>query len=119
MSHNVTSKQLKAIYLLAKGKSIGEVAQHLKIRRETLSRWRKKPEFNDKLEKVMEDIRAGFKERITHLIDYSLYAATDGLSYGNNPKRTQTALNVLRMLGIDRVLLLNAPEMNTRENREQ
>lgn len=38
MSKKVTSKQLKALYMLAGGASTKEVAEALKLERETLSR---------------------------------------------------------------------------------
>jgi hypothetical protein len=45
MSHKLTAKQIKAIYLLAAVHPIILIARELKMRREMLSRWRKIPEF--------------------------------------------------------------------------
>jgi len=101
MSHKLTAKQVKALHLLAGGATAVEVAQILKMRRETLSRWKKIPEFAQKLEQVMTQIRDGMQHRLTGLADASISALKAELGrYQSDPKRIQTALNVLRLLGI-------------------
>jgi len=101
MSHKLTAKQIKALHLLAGGATAVEVAQLLKMRRETLSRWKKIPEFAQKLEQVMTQIRDGMQHRLTGLADASISALkTELVRYQSDPKRIQTALNVLRLLGI-------------------
>jgi hypothetical protein len=103
MSHKLTSKQTRAIYMLAAGATASEIANALMIRRETLLRWRKKEPFADKLSVVMREMEQGLHNRLTALMDTSITALKKelGSSYGD-PKRVQTALNVLKLFEADR-----------------
>ena len=115
MSHKLTPKQVKAVHFLAQGCTLVDVSHALKLRRETLSRWKKKPEFNAKFEQIMAELREGMRHRLVHLIDASISAAEAGLSYSDDPKRTQAALNVLKLLGIGRILLPDVSEKSPNE----
>jgi len=99
MSRKLTSKQVKAVYLLAGGASATEVAKVLKLRRETLSRWKKLPVFVEETERVAADLREGMKHRLDSLVDHSITTLKSELArYQSDPKRVQTALNVLKLL---------------------
>lgn len=105
MSHKLTPKQVKAIYLLARGQTSMEVANHLKMRRETLSRWKKDPVFSAEFEKVMGEVRDGLKDRLTHLADLSITTVrAEFNAIHSNPKVVLTALGVLKLLGIEQVV---------------
>jgi hypothetical protein len=110
MSHKLTSKQIKAIYLLAGGATTIQVGKRLKLRRETLSRWKQIPEFTKEFERVMDEVRGDMQHRLTHLVEESISAVTHGIN--NNycePKRLQTAFSVLKLLGIERIIPPNTP----------
>ena len=49
MSTNLNNKQLNAISLFLAGSSSKEVAEQVKVRKETVSRWRANPNFRDEL----------------------------------------------------------------------
>lgn len=55
MSQELTESQILAAQMLANGKSCGEVAETLSIRRETVSRWKKVPEFRAEINILIED----------------------------------------------------------------
>lgn len=111
MLHNVTVRQRKAIYLLARGVPVVSVAEQLKLQRQTLYRWKQKPEFQQEFDRVMEEMREGFRHRMVNLIDVSLNAVENGLAaWGNDPKRVQAGLDVLRMLNLHRVMFPDAPK---------
>ena len=102
MSRKLTAKQLKAAYLLAEGSSRYNIARSLKTREETISRWRKIPEFIMEYERIIEEIRAGFKNRLTILVDTSMDAIQGGIRYDStNQKRLEIALNVIKTFGKD------------------
>ena len=107
MQHKLTSKQRRAIYLLARGMSNNDVVKALKIRRETLWRWKKLPEFAKNFEHVMEELRTGMQHRLSYMIDASITAVQSELAYPSDPKRIQTALNVIKLLGISHILYRN------------
>ena len=106
MSHKLTSKQIKAIHFLAQGLSAIEVGKRLQLRRETLSRWKKIPEFNLEFERVMAEIRDDMHHRLTHLVDRSISTVSYGMASDYcDPRRLRAALNVLKLLGIERAML--------------
>jgi hypothetical protein len=99
MSHRLTPKQLKALSMLAGGISTIDIAIELKLRRETMARWRKIPEFMYEYEKLMDEVRYGFRNKITEAINTSIerIAFEAGGSYGD-PKRIEALLNVIKTL---------------------
>jgi len=109
MSHNVTPKQLQAIHLLTAGKSAMEIAKKLKLRRETLSRWKKIPEFNIVFEQVVGELRHGLQYRLLTLADTSISTIEEQFSryYAADcdAKRVQMALNFIKMMGISSIML--------------
>jgi hypothetical protein len=111
MLQKITSKQMKAIYMLASGATVREVASQLKMHRETLSRWQRQPVFTHKLEQVMREAEEGMKTRLISLMDTSISALTKGItSTYSDPKHIQMALNVLKLLGNARELDPNDPK---------
>lgn len=101
MQQNVTSKQLKAIYMLIEGKTAGEIAAALRLRRQTLWRWKQLPHFQHKFRQLMHDTEEAMQRRLGRLMDDSIKAVSAGLGYyGCNPKRVEVALKVIEKLGM-------------------
>lgn len=115
MSHKLTPKQLKALYMLTSGASANQVANTLSMQRETLSRWRKNPLFIEKFEQVMRQIEAAMQHRLLATMDNTISKMNSELSssYGSS-KHIQTASNVLKMLS-----LMQKYAPNTRETTPQ
>ena len=104
MSQKLTSKQQKAIYLLARGDTIIAAAKALNMRRETLSRWRKIPEFIVEYEKLMVETRASLSHQITSLLEISITDVKQEIKqYNGDPKRIQALLNMIKTLEKDAI----------------
>ena len=56
MSTKLNENQLIAIHLIASGVKASVIANHLKIREETLSRWRQIDDFKEAVEDALEDV---------------------------------------------------------------
>lgn len=99
MSRRLTPKQLRALDMLAGGIPTTDIAVDLKLRRETLARWRKIPEFMYEYEKLMDEVRLGFRNKITEAINTSIerIAYEAGNSYGD-PKRMEVLLKIIKTL---------------------
>ena len=99
MSHRLTPKQLRTLEMLASGFSTTDIAIELKLRRETMARWRKIPEFMYEYEKLMDEMRYGFRNKITEAINTSIenLAFEAGRPYGE-PKRIEALLNIIKTL---------------------
>ncbi len=99
MSHRLTPKQRRALNMLAGGSSTTDIAIDLKLRRETLARWRKIPEFMYEYEKLMDEVRLGFRNKITEAINTSIerIAFEAGGPHGD-PKRMEVLLKIIKTL---------------------
>lgn len=99
MSHRLTSKQLKALAMLASGVSQLQIANSLKMRRETFTRWQKIPEFMYEYEKLMDEVRLGLRNKTTEAINTCLERITyeAGGTFGD-PKRLETLLKIIKTL---------------------
>lgn len=102
MSINVKPKQLKAIYMLMEGMNSREIAKKLKLRAETLSRWKKRPEFIVEYEKVKMEAWEKLEYRWQSVAENAVTAIASELCYHEcNPKRIEMALKMLEIVGID------------------
>lgn len=109
MQRKLTSKQVKAAYMLAQGKSSSSVSSKLKMRRETLWRWRQLPRFIEEMERVMGETREDLKSRIANLVHDAINTMNEALTNDYcAPKRTQAALHMLKLLGIEQILAAKA-----------
>jgi KaiC/GvpD/RAD55 family RecA-like ATPase len=99
MSHKLTAKQIKAIHFLVRGDSTSTISIYLKLRRETLSRWRQIPEFIMEYERVLAEAKARLQTSIEDILDTSMIALKQEINrYESDPKRIQTLLNVIKAL---------------------
>ncbi len=99
MSHKLTAKQIKSIRLLVLGYTTEEIAREMKMRRETLSRWRKIPEFIQEYQEVLVEAKARLQTSIEDIFNESLIAMRRELkSYNSDPKRIEVILNVIKTL---------------------
>ena len=117
MSHNVTrltAKQLQAARWLAGGNESKDIARWLKIRRETVSRWKRLPKFQaaydqiieakkkaaeeDKraLIKTREEMRTNLTHQITNLVDTAVFRLEVELN-GNHSKMSGQECCKLRL----------------------
>ena len=100
MSQKITKKQKIAAQLIAYGESIGYAASKVEVRRETMSRWKKRPLFIKEVEKVMEEQRQNLKQRFDRVAESAVEMLLRQLHYNDpDPKCIQTALDVIKIFG--------------------
>lgn len=68
ISHILTPNQRTAIELLASGKNDREVAERIRVRRETVCQWRHDPDFAAELEVYRRELWSPYTERLQSLI---------------------------------------------------
>lgn len=106
MPRRLTAKQLAAAAMLARGCVQDEIRVRLKLRRTTLERWRVLPEFVQEIARAVGETREATQQRLSILFDASVAAMKQELARTEcNPKRIQTALSVLKLLGVEQILL--------------
>lgn len=99
MSHRLRSRQLEALQLLARGHCNDEVIKTMGLQRGTLSRWRRIPEFNQELDRLMIEVHDDMRHHMLHLANASILAAKNQLlRYQSDPKVIQAALNVFKLV---------------------
>lgn len=99
MTYRLTSKQLKVLSMLASGKSTIQIAFELKLRRETMARWWKIPEFMYEYEKLMDEVRHSFKNKITEAMNAAITRITyETGDFSSDPKRIEALLKMIKTL---------------------
>ena len=97
MSRKLKPKQLRAAQMLAAGATASYTARQLRMRAETLSRWKKIPEFNFEIEKLMLENRAVLRHKLAHLAEAAIEAVWSELhDYSYGSQRLKAALGVLK-----------------------
>lgn len=91
----LTDKQLQAIELLVQGIRPGVVAHRVGVARETLWRWRQRPEFRRHIELLRYELHASRVDRIWRLVDMSYDVVEEHLEEGD----PQVALRLLDLAG--------------------
>lgn len=99
MSQRLTPKQIKTLEMLAGGISTTDIVIKLKLRRETMARWRKIPEYMYEYEKLMDEMRYGLRNKITETINTSIERITfEASGPWGDPKRIEALLNIIKTL---------------------
>lgn len=100
----ITPRQARAAHLLASGMTVREVAGQLKIRPETLSRWKRLPAFEAEHSRAVEAVQSALRERMSGLVDKAINVLGDFHAFGSDWKgRTNLALDIIKLLGAPRV----------------
>jgi transposase len=119
ISHPVTSltpRQLRAAAMLAEGVALKDIAKELKIRRETVSRWKHKPEFKAEMARVVEEnhhayvtkreeMRHNLSHEMTLLVNEAIGTINSQLNhtYDNLAERAKFAFDVLKFVKADQI----------------
>ena len=72
MSTKLNENQLLATHLVAIGKSGKQIAEKLSVAEETISRWKKLPEFQAEVNAILLECRNNAKQRLRNLLTNSL-----------------------------------------------
>ena len=80
MSTKLNENQLIAIHLIASGVKASVIANHLKIREETLSRWRQIDDFKEAVEDAIEDVLREIDETHKNLLISSQNVINEALN---------------------------------------
>ncbi len=80
MSKKLNENQLIAVHLIASGVKASVIANQLKIREETLSRWRQIDEFKEAVEDAVEDILREIDETHKNLLINSQNVINEALN---------------------------------------
>lgn len=95
ITQGLTDQQLQAIEFLVQGLRPGIVARRVGIARETLWRWRQRPEFRQHLERLRSELHASRVDRVWTLVDRAYDVVEEHLEEGD----PQVAMRLLGLAG--------------------
>lgn len=82
-----------------------DIAEHLGVAQETVSRWRKKPEYIAAIEAILSAARPETVGRLTELTDKALEVIDEMLDYRYNKSlKLRAAVVLLQISGIGRAM---------------
>lgn len=104
MSTKLNENQLLAIPLVAQGVSGKEIANKLNVAKETISRWKKIPEFQAEVNKLLKEYREETQHKLRSLINLALEVVREDLENANSEQRLVTALKIIQNMKLNTYL---------------
>ena len=104
MSTKLNENQLLAIPLIAQGVSGKDIANKLNVAKETISRWKKIPEFQAEVNKLLKEYREETQHKLRSLVNTALEVIKDELDDKNSDQRITIALKILQNMKLNTYL---------------
>jgi hypothetical protein len=101
----LSDQQREGARLAAAGWRGVDIAEHLGVAQETVSRWRKKPEYIATIEAILSAARSETVGRLTELTDKALDVIDEMLDYRYDKSlKLRAAVALLQISGIGRAM---------------
>ena len=104
MSTKLNQNQLLAIPLVAQGVSGKNVAKKIQVTEETVSRWKKLPEFQAEVNALLKECRDETQHKLRSLVNTALEVIKDELENSNSDQRVTIALKILQNMKLNTYL---------------
>ena len=104
MSTKLNQNQLLAIPLIAQGVSGKNVAKKIQVTEETVSRWKKLPEFQAEVNALLKECRDETQHKLRSLVNTALEVVKDELENKNSDQRITIALKILQNMKLNTYL---------------
>ena len=104
MSTKLNQNQLLAIPLVAQGVSGKNVAKKIQVTEETVSRWKKLPEFQAEVNKLLKEYREETQHKLRSLTNIALEVVREDLENTNSEQRLATALKIIQNMKLNTYL---------------
>ena len=104
MSTKLNQNQLLAIPLVAQGVSGKNVAKKIQVTEETVSRWKKLPEFQAEVNALLKECRDETQYKLRSLVNTALEVVKDELENKNSDQRITIALKILQNMKLNTYL---------------
>ena len=92
----LNDNQLIAVHLVAQGKTRKFISQHLNVAEETISRWRKKPEFIASVNVIFNQVRDTTQQKMRNILYLSLDVLERELMNENSTINVNLALKIIQ-----------------------
>lgn len=92
----LNNNQKIAVQLVAQGKTGKFISEYLNVAEETISRWKKKPEFIASINRILNQIRDSTQQKMRNILFLSLEILEKELIKENNQVNVNLALKIVQ-----------------------
>ena len=92
----LNNNQLIAVQLVAQGKTGKFISEHLNVAQETISRWRKQPEFIASVNVILNQLRDSTQQKMRNILFLSLEVIEKELIKENSSLNINLALKIVQ-----------------------
>ena len=100
----LNNNQLIAVQLVAQGKTGKFISGHLNVAEETISRWRKKPEFIALVNEMLNQLRDSTQQKMRNILFLSLEILEKELIRENSSVNINLALKIIQNYKINHLI---------------
>ena len=115
----LNNNQLIAIQLVAQGKTGKFISEHLNVAQETISRWRKQPEFIASVNVILNQLRDTTQQKMRNILFLSLEVLEKELIKENSSLNINLALKIVQNYKISNLVNEKIGSENTKNIEER
>ena len=115
----LNNNQLIAVQLVAQGKTGKFISEHLNVAEETISRWRKKPEFIASVNVVLNQLRDTTQQKMRNILFLSLEILEKELIKENSSLKINLALKIVQNYKVSSLINEKIGSENTKNIEER
>ena len=115
----LNNNQLNAVQLVAQGKTGKFISEHLNVAEETISRWRKKPEFIASVNVVLNQLRDTMQQKMRNILFLSLEILEKELIKENGSVSINLALKIVQNYKVSSLINEKIGSKNTKNIEER
>ena len=104
MSNKLKENQIIATQKVAMGLTNRQIAKELNVAEETISRWKKLPEFQAGVNAILLECRDNAKQRLRNLLTHSLDLLEEEMNNPESRHRVNIALKMLQLVRINELV---------------
>ena len=115
----LNNNQLIAIQLVAQGKTEKFISEHLNVAQETISRWRKQPEFIASVNVILNQLRDSTQQKMRNILFLSLEILEKELIKENSSLKINLALKIVQNYKVSSLINEKIGSENTKNIEER
>ena len=115
----LNNNQLIAVQLVAQGKTGKFISQHLNVAEETISRWRKKPEFIALVNEMLNQLRDSTQQKMRNILFLSLEILEKELIKEKSSLKINLALKIVQNYKLSNLINEKIGSENTKNIEER
>ena len=115
----LNNNQLIAVQLVAQGKTGKFISEHLNVAQETISRWRKQPEFIASVNVILNQLRDSTQQKMRNILFLSLEVLEKELIKENSSLKINLALKIVQNYKVSSLINEKIGSENTKNIEER